>query len=93
MTKDMIIDAVSIPDYLPPAKNVVRVPYSVARWKIKSIDPARLMVEYTIDIDLGGAVPPWLVNLVAHQAPYETFKALKESIEKYRGRSVSFINE
>lgn len=31
MTKDMIIDAVSIPDYLPPAKNVVRVPYSVAR--------------------------------------------------------------
>ena len=51
------------------------------------------MVEYTIDIDLGGAVPPWLVNLVAHQAPYERFKALKENIEKHRGRSVSFINE
>ena len=51
------------------------------------------MVEYTIDIDLGGAVPPWLVKLAAHQAPYETFKALKKNIEKYRGRSVSFINE
>lgn len=93
MTKGMIVEAVSIPEYLPPVENVIRVPYSRARWNVVPRGEGKLSVEYTIDIDLGGSVPPWVVNLVAPKAPYETFNALREKIGDYRGRSVPFISK
>ncbi len=91
-TRVLTIDLVSIPDYIPPNKGVVRVPFSKARWTVKPLSASRLSVEYYIEIDLGGAVPPWLVNIVAPQAPYETFKALRAQIRKYKGH-VSFVRE
>lgn len=91
MTKGMIVEAVSIPEYIPPVDNVIRVPYSRARWNITQVQPGKLAVDYSIDIDLGGSVPPWVVNMVAPKAPYETFKALREIIDSYRGKKVSFI--
>ncbi len=92
MTKGMIVEAVSIPDYLPKVANVIRVPYSRAQWKVAPFGPGKLSVEYSIDIDLGGSVPPWIVNLVAPKAPYETFNSLREKIGDYRGRKVPFIS-
>ena len=93
MTGGMIVEAVSLPDYLPEVNDVIRVPYSRARWNIVPVSPGKLAVEYTIDIDLGGSVPAWMVNLVAHKAPYETFAALREVIGNYRGQKVSFIRD
>ncbi len=93
MTQGMIVDAVSLPDYIPAVDGVIRVPYSRARWRVIPIGAGKLSVEYTIDIDLGGSVPPWVVNLVAPKAPYETFKALREKISDYSGRSVPFISK
>ena len=90
-TKGMIVEAVSLPDYLPPVENVIRVPYSRAIWRITRAGVGKLTVEYSIDIDLGGSVPPWTVNMVAPKAPYETFKALREIIGKYKGQSVLFL--
>jgi hypothetical protein len=91
MTKGMIAEAVSLPEYLPPVENVIRVPYSRAVWRVTPAGPGKLSVEYSIDIDLGGSVPPWMVNLVAPKAPYETFKALRETIGNYSGKTVPFI--
>jgi hypothetical protein len=91
MTKGMIVEAVSIPEYLPPVDDVIRVPYSRARWTIVPAGNGKLTVDYSIDIDLGGSVPPWIVNMVAPKAPYETFKALRETIESYKGKKVSFL--
>jgi hypothetical protein len=93
MTKGMIIEAVSIPEYLPEVEDVIRVPYSRARWLVTPAGPGLLAVEYTIDIDLGGSVPPWVVNLFAAKAPYETFNSLRTVIKKYRGQQVSFIGD
>ena len=91
-TRMLTIDLVSIPDYIPHKNGIVRVPFSKARWKVNPLSGSRLYVEYDIEIDIGGAVPVWLVNMVAPQAPYETFKALREKIGKYKGR-VSFVRE
>lgn len=91
MTKGMIIEAVSLPDFTPPVDGVIRVPYSRARWTVVPVGKDRLSVEYIIDIDLGGSVPPWLVNLFAAKAPYETFRALRDQIGRYSGQQVSFI--
>ena len=91
-TRILTIDLVSIPDYIPHENGIVRVPFSKARWKVNPLSGSRLYVEYDIEIDIGGAVPVWLVNMVAPQAPYETFKALREKIGKYKGR-VAFVRE
>lgn len=93
MTKGMIVEAVSLPDYLPGVADVVRVPFSRARWNIQPLSPGKLSVEYVIDIDLGGSVPPWIVNLVAPKAPYETFSALRSIMVNYQGRNVGFIGK
>ncbi len=93
ITREMIIEAVSIPDFIPKAKEVVRVPYSRAQWTVKPISANKLAIEYYVEIDLGGLVPPWAVNLVAHQAPYETFKNLRKKIGDYKGRKVSFVKD
>ena len=93
ITREMIIEAVSMPDYLPKVKDVIRVPFSSARWTVKPLSAKKLSVEYYIEIDLGGLVPPWAVNLVAHQAPYETFKDLRKKIGTYKGRNVPFIRD
>jgi hypothetical protein len=87
VTREMTINLVSIPDYLPRKEGVVRVPFSKARWTVKPLGLSRLSVEYYIEIDIGGAVPAWIVNMVAHQAPYETFKALRAQIGHYKGRA------
>jgi hypothetical protein len=91
MTKGMIVEAVSIPEYLPQVDDVIRVPYSRARWNIVPAGNGKLTVDYSIDIDLGGSVPPWIVNMVAPKAPYETFKALRETIDSYKGKKVTFL--
>jgi len=93
MTKGLIATAVSEPHHIPAIDNIVRVPYSKATWVITPLGPNKLAVTYTIDIDLGGSVPPWLVNLLSHQAPYETFKALREKIGDYRGKRVHFLGD
>lgn len=91
-TRVLTIDLVSIADYIPPKEGIVRVPFSKARLTVKPLSASRLSAEYFIEIDLGGAVPAWLVNIVAPQAPYETFKALRAQVREYKGR-VSFITE
>ena len=92
-TKALTITAESLPDYIPRKRNIVRVPYSKAIWKVTLSGKNHLNVEYTIDIDLGGAVPPWMVNLVSHQAPYETFSALRSKIHSYRGKGMKLIRD
>ena len=91
-TRILTIDLVSIPDYIPHENGIVRVPFSKARWKVNPLSGSRLYVEYDIEIDIGGAVPAWLVNMVAPQAPHETFKALREKIGKYKAR-VAFVRD
>lgn len=92
-TNEMIIRAVSKPDYIPEKKNVVRVLFSEAIWRITPIGKQKLKVVYDIQIDLGGVVPPWMVNLVAPEAPYETFKKMREKISSFKSTPLSFVKD
>jgi hypothetical protein len=93
MTKGLIIEAVSIPEFIPEVEDVIRVPYSRARWTVIPVKKGKLSVEYIIDIDLGGSVPVWLVNMLAPKAPYETFNAFRNVIGKYKGQEVQFLEK
>lgn len=81
LTNDIIISANSIPEYLPNKKGIVRVPMSTSQWIIRPITESSASVDYTMLINPGGSVPAWMVNMVAEEAPYKSFRDLKEIIE------------
>jgi hypothetical protein len=83
-SQELTITATSMPDYIPKKEKVVRIPMSKAVWKIKEEKKGQLSVEYIIQIDFGGTIPAWVVNSLAHKAPYETFNSMREKIGKYK---------
>jgi hypothetical protein len=80
--KEASIDAEGIKGILAPSEKYVRVPASHAHWIIKQESEKKLRIRYTMQIDPGGSVPTWLVNWAAAQAPYQSFKNIKEILEK-----------
>jgi len=79
-TKTLTIETYSIPNMVSEMKNIVRVPMSKAKWTVVPVGRARLQVEYSIQIDPGGSVPAWMVNMVCAEAPHESFMKLREKI-------------
>ncbi|MBL7845209.1 MAG: hypothetical protein KF846_02610 [Cyclobacteriaceae bacterium] len=65
----------------PEIKGLVRVPFSHAQWEVKKVDN-NINVLYTMRIDPGGSVPPWLVNIAMAEGPYISFINLKRQLEK-----------
>ena len=92
-TKLLLIDLVSVPDYIPHKEGIVRVPFSKARWTVRSIDNDIIQVDYFLELDLGGSVPGWIVNMFAHQGPYETYLGMRELIRDYPRGQLSFIKD
>lgn len=66
-------------DY-PVSDNLVRVPFSQARWDITRINKS-LHVTYHMNIDPGGYVPAFLINMAMAEGPYQSFRSLKKLIE------------
>lgn len=66
-------------DY-PKDEELVRVPYSEAHWSVTQKGTS-LYVSYTLQIDPGGSLPPWLVNMAMAEGPFETFKNLGEILK------------
>lgn len=79
---ELIITTESENGIVPEKKGFVRVPSSYAKWTVKMKKKNQLQIKYTMQIDPGGSVPAWLVNWVCAEAPYQSFKKLKELIEK-----------
>ena len=80
------IRAKSIPDFLPGDKDYVRVPYSLALWKVTQVTEGKLKVDYTFSVDPGGSIPAWLVNATLTIGPYNSFVKLKQ---KLSGRHIT----
>jgi hypothetical protein len=76
------IQAKSIPGVVPRYPDLVRVPYSLATWDVTPLPDKKLRVEYVLSTDPGGAIPGWLVNLGATVGPVNSFRKLKEIINK-----------
>jgi hypothetical protein len=71
----------SIPYDVPKKEGLTRVALFDASWTVVS-EGTNLKVVYSLRIDPGGAVPPWLVNLAMAEGPYLSFKKLKAQLEK-----------
>jgi len=71
----------SLPDYLPKNINYVRVPYSLALWKVVQEPDNKLKVDYTFSVDPGGNIPVWIVNATMAIGPYNSFLKLREILK------------
>lgn len=100
VTQDQKTKAVSVlgynkPDYLPAYKNIVRIRRSYSRWLITPLPNGVVKIEYILEVDPGGTVPAWLINLFAGKGPFETFKKLREQVKKpvYHSTTLPFIKD
>lgn len=80
----------SLPDYLPKKDHTVRVQASRSSWLLKS-DGIMTKADYYLEIDPGGSLPAWLINLYASDGPWRTFKNLKEKIHAHKNMNLPFI--
>ncbi|WP_111672330.1 START domain-containing protein [Algoriphagus litoralis] len=74
--------ALGRPDFIPPREGFVRIPLSEAHWYITAVDQNTLKIKHSILIDPGGSIPAWLMNLSLAEGPYQTFKNLREYLER-----------
>ncbi len=80
-TKTLHVVSVSIKDYLPEKKNIVRIPLSKGTWTVITTAPKKIHLEYILELDPGGNVPAWLLNLFSTKGPMETFANLKQKMK------------
>lgn len=83
------IQAKSLPAYLPKNNNFIRVPYSLATWKVTQAANNKLKVDYTFSVDPGGSIPAWIVNATMAIGPYNSFVKLKEILKNKGGNKKS----
>ena len=77
----LYVQAKSLPDYYPKNSGYIRVPYSLAQWKVTQAPDNKLKVDYTFSVDPGGNIPSWLVNATLTVGPYNSFLKLREVLK------------
>jgi hypothetical protein len=82
VSKVMQFHIVSIPDYIPPVKGVVRIPRSEGRWIITPVGKRQVDIYYNFMVDPGGTLPAWLINLSVAEGPYKSFSGLTNRVKK-----------
>jgi len=76
--KTMTITATGLPNYKPVENGIVRIPYLHSDMVVSSVNPSTLHVVYTTNVDVGGNVPAWLINLFSTSGPIESFTKLRQ---------------
>ena len=94
-TKVIIIDGPAVNGMVPAKDGIVRVHSSKGLWVITPEKKNLLKVVYTLQLDPGGNLPAWLVNLFAAEGPMKSFQGLKSQIKKpaYHNAELSFITD
>ncbi|TLV02156.1 START domain-containing protein [Dyadobacter luticola] len=87
LTKVVTVEAPAVPGFLPEKKGLVRIKKSVSTWTITPVATEKVKVEYTLQVDPGGAIPAHIVNLFACQGPIETFTNMKKELQLRQAKS------
>ncbi|MCF8364616.1 MAG: START domain-containing protein [Bacteroidales bacterium] len=82
-----------IPDFIPKNEGVVRIPACHSLWTLTPVGNGKILVSLEIQIDLGGTIPGWLINMVSAKGPFQTIKNMEEQVNKpcYKNAKISYI--
>jgi hypothetical protein len=74
---------------------IVRVPQLKAFWKFTPKPDGTVDAEYQINVNPGGNVPAWIVNMFAIDGPYQSITSMKKLLlqSKYRTAKFDFIED
>lgn len=93
-TKVVTVDGPAVAGFVPVKDDIVRITASKGEWVITPISKGKVRVLYTLQVDPGGDIPAWLINLLAAQGPMNSFQGLRKQLKKpdYQ-QGVAFIKE
>jgi hypothetical protein len=79
--QNMKVVSSSIPYDAPAPKDLVKVPYSRGSWNVTQLSKKTIHVDYILELDPGGSLPAWVVNLFASKGPLETFENIRTKMK------------
>ena len=94
-TKAVTVEGENKPALLPENKNIVRIRQSYSKWLITPLQNGHVQIEYLLQVDPGGTVPAWLINMFATTGPFESFQKLRMQVKKtsYSHVNLPFIRD
>jgi hypothetical protein len=93
VTKVITVDAPAVPGMVAPKEGIVRISHSKGLWTLKPLSPEKISIVYTLQVDPGGDIPAWVVNMFSAQGPLQSFRKMKEELQlgKYKNTAAEFI--
>jgi len=73
-TKEIQFVSVGEPDYKPEEEDFVRIPMLHAIWRFTPLGEGKVRVAFELQLDLGGNIPAWVINLAVTKGPYNSLK-------------------
>jgi START domain len=64
-------------NYKPEKANLVRIPMSKGVWVANTLSDKKIHLVYILELDPGGSVPAWVLNIFATKGPMQTFENLQ----------------
>ena len=74
------VTSMGMKDYQPEKKDLVRIPMSKGTWNITRVSDKIIHLQYFLEVNPGGSVPAWILNIFATKGPMETFQNLKQKM-------------
>ncbi|HEY4967620.1 MAG TPA: START domain-containing protein [Puia sp.] len=65
----------------PVPKDLLKVPYSKGSWNVTQSSKQSIHVDYILELNPGGSLPAWVLNLFSSKGPLETFENIKRKME------------
>jgi hypothetical protein len=82
-TRVLKIEGMEVNDILmPPKDGVVRMPYLRVSWILHAMTRQRSKLVYTVEADVGGSLPSWLVERVLRVIPRDTLNGLRSQLSR-----------
>jgi START domain len=78
--RSMILISANLPEYTPVPKDLIKVPYSKGEWKVTTISKKSIHIDYILQLNPGGSLPAWVLNLFSTKGPMETFENVKHKM-------------
>ena len=70
----------NIPDYLPASRDLLQVTSVRGLWNISTISKKAIHVDYILELNPGGSLPAWVLNLFSTKGPLETFENIRQKM-------------
>jgi len=92
-TRQLKVDIELLHNYMAVKEKLVRVKGN-GEWQVNVLADGRLEMIFRMQVDPGGEIPAWLVNMFIDETPYETMFNIREMMKKpeYSQKQYDFIN-